>query len=279
MGTNSAHWFSQVMFTGLSQSDAQTLRPHHYIRALDILIRLGRAVNISYKQNSLTGIGDLETVSYHGRWRITIPLHNGRQMSLTGQCIEKITGRFVDFPLNRVEEDFQKSYQDAGQDPNTLPRLPKTVGGDTDIMIGIQYLKYWPRVVHQLENGCTLYRSQFDSPDGTRGVVGGPHESFNDLFENYNAHHVYFSDEVRDFIRGVRNALQTGTRDVSESEVEFTGSLSRMDSIVPRGEEEVLGLDLPDACKHVDHAKKIPEKIKNVRDDTECRGRYILPVQ
>ena len=27
---HSAHWFSQMMFTGLFQGDAQTLHPHHY---------------------------------------------------------------------------------------------------------------------------------------------------------------------------------------------------------------------------------------------------------
>ena len=235
-------------------------------RALDIFIKLGRAVNISNQQNSLTGIGDLKTVSTFGRWRITLPLQNGRKMALTGQCLEKITGRFVDFPLEKVEKDFQKSYADAGHDPKNLPRLPKCVGGDTDIMIGIQYLKYWPRFVHQLENGCTLYRSQFDSADGTCGVVGGPHKSFNDLFESCNAHHVYFSDEVRDVIQGFQSALHTGIRDISASDIEFTGSLSRLDSIVPWGEGEMV-IDLvepdpSDVCQQVYHAKKIPKQLK-----------------
>ena len=208
-------------------------------RALDILIKLGRAVNISQKPSSMAGIGDLKTVSYHGRWRITIPLHNGRQIALTGQCLEKITGKFVDFPLDKVGKDFEKSYINDGHSPETLPQLPESVGGDTDIMIGIQYLKYWPRFVHQLENGCTLYRSQFTSADGTLGVVGGPHESFNDLFENYNAHHVYFSDEVRDFILSFKHTLNTGIRDVPANEVEFSGVTSQLDSVASLREHEI----------------------------------------
>ena len=236
-------------------------------RALDVLIRLGRAVLISRKQSSMAGIGDLKTVSYYGRWRITIPLSNGRQMmALTGQCLEKITGRFVDFPLDKVGDDFRKSYQVAGQNPASLPRLPKSVGGETDIMIGIQYLKYWPRVVHQLENGCTLYRYQFNSSDGTRGVVGGPHESFNDLYENYNAHHVYFNDEVRDFIRGFKYALQTGTQDIASSEIDFTGPSSRLDPILFSGEREMVtefvGPAPPDPCQQIYHAKKTPKRLK-----------------
>ena len=235
-------------------------------RALDILIRLGRAVLISRKQSSMAGIGDLKTVSHYGRWRITIPLSNGRQMALTGQCLEKITGRFIDFPLDKVGEDFQTSCQNAGQNPESLPRLPKSVGGDTDIMIGIQYLKYWPRYVHQLENGCTLYRSQFESSDGTRGVVGGPHESFNELYDNYNAHHVYFNDEVRDFIRGFKMAMQTDTHDISSNEVEFTGSSSRMDSSLFSGEREMvtefIGPAPPDPCQQIYHVKKTPKQLK-----------------
>ena len=186
-------------------------------RALDVLVSQKRAFLISSRPSSMTGVGDLKTVSYYGRWRITLPLSNGGQVSLTGQCLERITGRFADYPLDEVGKDFAESYCKDGFDSNTLPRLPEFVGGDTDIMIGIQYTKYWPRYVHQLSNGCTLYRSQFDSSDGTRGVVGGPHNSFNDLFDDATIHHAYFSDEVRDFIFSSRPKLMTSSRLVESS--------------------------------------------------------------
>ena len=51
-------------------------------------------------------------------------------------------------------------------------------------MIGIKYLKYCPESVFKLPTGLTIYKSPFVSPDGTRGVVGGPHHVFS-LIEKY----------------------------------------------------------------------------------------------
>ena len=41
-------------------------------------------------------------------------------------------------------------------------------------MIGIQYLKYYPKRIFSLQNGFMIYESQLINPDGSRGVVGGP---------------------------------------------------------------------------------------------------------
>ena len=57
-------------------------------------------------------------------------------------------------------------------------RLPKSVGGTVDIMIGKQYLKYFPKEIIRLESGLTMYKSQFKSPDGTDGIISGPHSEF-----------------------------------------------------------------------------------------------------
>ena len=194
-------------------------------KALDKFIQLGRAENISKEPSSMTGIGDLKTVSNYGRWRISIPLINGNQAYLTGQCLEKITGRFDDVLLEKAGEDFRVVYEAAGYDLNNFPKLPVSVGGDTDILLGIQYMKYWPRQVYQLPNGCTLYESQFIGNDGSRGVIGGPHASFN--CDHDNAHHAYFSDVVKDY-----GTTELGT-------CEFTGSLSRLNSAVCPGEGSI----------------------------------------
>ena len=48
-------------------------------------------------------------------------------------------------------------------------------------MVGVKYLKYFPECVLRLPTGSTIYRSQFVSPDGSRGVVGGPHQVFTQI--------------------------------------------------------------------------------------------------
>ena len=47
-----------------------------------------------------------------------------------------------------------------------------------DVMIGKQYLKYFPKEIAQLESGLTLFRSRFKNYDGTNGVISGPHPEF-----------------------------------------------------------------------------------------------------
>ena len=53
-----------------------------------------------------------------------------------------------------------------------------TLGGDTDLMIGVQYLKYYPEKIFELPNGLSIYKSQFVNSDGSRGIVAGPHRVF-----------------------------------------------------------------------------------------------------
>ena len=67
-----------------------------------------------------------------------------------------------------------------------LPRLPKHVGGDTDILIGSRYLKYFPEEVKKFESGLRIYESVFKGPDGTRGVLGGPHPGFAQFEKSMN---------------------------------------------------------------------------------------------
>ena len=68
---------------------------------------------------------------------------------------------------------------------NDIPQFPKKAGGETDIMIGIQYQKYFPVEVIRLPSGLTLYESKFVGEDGTRGIIAGPHASFTAVEARY----------------------------------------------------------------------------------------------
>ena len=83
---------------------------------------------------------------------------------------------------------------------SNLPKLPEEVGGETDLLIGIKYLKYFPEAVFKLPTGLTIYESPFLNPDGTRGVVGGPHV-FSLIEKHCNNAQInmgsYFTDQLR----------------------------------------------------------------------------------
>ena len=71
-----------------------------------------------------------------------------------------------------------------------LPKLPKSVGGNTDLMLGIQYLKYFPREIHKMADDLSIFESQFKSANGCRGVVGGSHKSFTEVHSKCD--HVFY---------------------------------------------------------------------------------------
>ena len=81
-------------------------------------------------------------------------------------CLDKITSEFPIYPLKEVENESHQIYASKGNNPKKIPKLPHSVGGHTDLMIGIQYLKYYPKRMFSLPNGLTVYESQFLSSNG-----------------------------------------------------------------------------------------------------------------
>ena len=115
-----------------------------------------------------------------------LPLFNGNEATLSGVCLDQITVKFPNYSIRgRVEDNIIKGYKVNGGDPRELPKLPKSVGGHTDFMIGIKYLRYYPEKVFQLPSGLSIYRSWFKNADGTRGVIGGPHRVFTEIESTY----------------------------------------------------------------------------------------------
>ena len=45
-------------------------------------------------------------------------------------------------------------------------------------MVGVHYLKWFPEMKFKLNNGLTIYESQFTNVDGSKGVICGPHKQF-----------------------------------------------------------------------------------------------------
>ena len=72
-------------------------------------------------------------------------------------------------------QDIISSYKNTGDNPSDLPKVPVSVGGNIDFMIGIKYIRHHPILIYQLPSVLSIYESMFKSSDGTRGVIGGLH--------------------------------------------------------------------------------------------------------
>ena len=148
---------------------------------------------------TLNGVGNVRTISRHGIHRITLPLYNGNKAILCGITLDQVTARFPTYTLSgKVQDDIHREFRSSGGNPINLPKLFKKVGGETDFMLGIKYLKYFPREVFYLPSGLTIYESVFLNPDGSRGVVGGPHSVFTAIEQQYGnfASKAYLNEQL-----------------------------------------------------------------------------------
>ena len=100
----------------------------------------------------------------------------------------------------QVEVDVRSGYISNGKDPKYVPKLPVFVGGHTDFMIGVKYLRYYPEKVFQLPFGLTIYKFQFENADGTKDVIGGPHRVFTEIKSSYQVNvRSFMSDQCKLF--------------------------------------------------------------------------------
>ena len=186
--------------------------------AVDIFLSEGRAEQTVKGPLTLYGVNEQKSVCEYGKFKITLPLNNGKDAIIHGICVDKITETMPTYPLTRIKSDLDSAWESCKRRAR-LPRLPDDVGGDTHIMLGIVYNKWFPTEIFRLPSGLAIYRSKFASPDGSTGVVGGPHPVVSEVHRNLGtfAMTTYFSDVVKLYRDGCR--LQADASFLSRSEV------------------------------------------------------------
>ena len=120
--------------------------------------------------------------------------------TLTGLKMPSITQEFPIWQAGAawklISEDLDTNFPDHGH----VQPPPDVIGGAVvDVMIGVRYNKYFPRLLYMLPSGLGIYESQFESYKGNRCVLGGPHPSwrkFKDAIE-YCSPNTFFTAELR----------------------------------------------------------------------------------
>ena len=181
---------------------------------------------------SIGGVGNSISESNHGIYSIKMPLYDGKVATLSAICLDQITFKFPTYPLEDVEKEIHVNYRKIGGDPNMLPRSSITVGGETDIMIGIKYLRYHPKPIFQLPSGLCIYESVFNNAQGGRGVIGGPHEIFSRIHQKFdsskmrksffthqqNITSILFNIDPDVSLIGFKDEIHTSNSNISEDE-------------------------------------------------------------
>ena len=108
---------------------------------------------------------------------------SGKREILIGIEVAQITTDFPTIDLSEAISDIKASK--PGDLALQALTPPGVVGGQIDILLGIQYLSLFPKLVHSLDNGLSIFEVQLapSSPEVT-AAIAGPHHSFNLILEH-----------------------------------------------------------------------------------------------
>ena len=127
---------------------------------------------------------------------------SNKAATITGLELENITGPFPLWPLCEAYDDLTASYKQTYPNGGKLPPVRDRVGGiPVDIMIGIKYLKYFPKLLYQMPCGLSIYESMFKTGEKSYGILGGPHKAWRQANEVINLANpkMFFTQAMRAF--------------------------------------------------------------------------------
>jgi len=137
----------------------------------------------------------------HGDERFHLEIDSLQQKAtITGLRMPSITSRFPLYELKEAWKELSNVFASKGGDVKTLPMVEDTIGGaEVDLMIGVRYRKYFPKLVFELPGGLGLYRAVFKSGTGNQGVLGGPHSAWRYALDSAQVmtSSVFFSREYK----------------------------------------------------------------------------------
>jgi hypothetical protein len=118
---------------------------------------------------------------------------------LRGLRMSEISCKFPIWPLTEAYNELISEYTklNTGIIP---PKVEEEIGGQTvDLMIGIKYAKYYPKLLLTLPSGLSLYQSKLKGYGGFQGVLGGPHNVWKNVMSSSNlmGPGCYLSSEFR----------------------------------------------------------------------------------
>ena len=142
-------------------------------------------------------------------------------------------------------------------------------------MIGIQYLKYHPTKLFSLPNGLTIFQSPFSGPDGSRAIVGGPHNIFSEVHKNLGNNHVntgvYFTKLAQIYRNGYLVSFDTSLLyvkeeiPINENEIMFNDYKTNTENVIN---------DLNTNKNEVYLAKRPPKNLKKF-EEIESAGTEV----
>ena len=195
---------------------------------------------------TIGGIGGLQTVA-NDEWVVSVLRADGKKQLIQGLTVERITS---DFPQINLETAVREVKED---DPNNTIlqncTVPPLAGGCVEMLVGIKYNSIFPKEIHTLPCGLTIYQSRLASHGGQyNACIGGPHSSFTAMADSAGG----VTQLIVHFVDGLKAFRESGPGRISsirmtEEEVSFAkkynadeGELLEFEEIAAEEELEEL---------------------------------------
>ena len=122
---------------------------------------------------SLSTVGGSRIWTNYGLYSMSIgPDSEGSYHKLIAQGIDNIMKKTCVYPLKSVNDEV------IAYDPTVKEALPKFVGGEIKLLIGIKSSSLSPKLMFSLPGGLGVYTSSLRDKWGSRIIYGGPHQIF-----------------------------------------------------------------------------------------------------
>lgn len=120
--------------------------------------------------------------------------------TFTGLKMPEITSPFPTWNVKGAWPEIMSDLRKCFPDHDDIPQPPDVLGGVVvDVMIGVRYSKYYPKLLYMLPSGLGIYKSQLEAYGGNSCVLGGSHPSwrrFKDII-SFSSPFSFFSSEMR----------------------------------------------------------------------------------
>ena len=135
----------------------------------------------------LKGVGGITAVA-DDEWLTAVETKDKKLQTMQVITMPQVTTHFPRICITEAVDEI-KGDKPSNKKLQNL-KLPKEVGGwDTDILMGIEFQSLFPREIHSLPCGLTIYESKLLSHNGKfNGMIGGPHSTFSAFAEGVGGH-------------------------------------------------------------------------------------------
>ena len=205
------------------------------------------------------GVGGT-SVKVNDEFMVTISLADNTRQICEGWTIDRITDALPFVDLRQAERDLKSS------DPDNVElqqlQCPPQIGGEVDVLMGILYSNIFPRPVHSLSNGLTIYEMRVTPHDPQlNAVIGGPHSSFRFMAQDIGGIAILFAN-LSQQLENYKNygPPQIGKALMSEEDFRFAKKFMEWG-------DESLDQHIQEFNKDDDNAEEIKFLEKNVLND------------